>query len=109
MPADLPVFVTLKATIADFQAKMGVVHGELDRLEKHHPSSSAVMAKAGGLALAAIAGGAAAAGVVAVKMAGDFQESMTSLVTGAGESEKNIKKVANGILAMAPKVGETTS
>jgi TP901 family phage tail tape measure protein len=109
MAGELPVFVTLKATIADFQAKMGIARGELDKLEKKHTSTSQVLAKTGGLAMAAIAGGAAAVGVASVKMAGDFQESMTSLVTGAGESQANIKKVSDGILAMAPKVGESTS
>ncbi|MBF6588929.1 MAG: phage tail tape measure protein [Ktedonobacterales bacterium] len=55
--------------------------------------------------------GAAITGVsvVAVRMAGDFQESMTQLETGAGESASNISLVSNSILAMAPKLGETTS
>jgi TP901 family phage tail tape measure protein len=42
-------------------------------------------------------------------MAADFQESMTSLVTGAGESQAAIGKVSKGILSMAPVVGESTS
>jgi TP901 family phage tail tape measure protein len=65
----------------------------------------------------AFALGAAAAGVVAlvgigiasVKMAGDFQSSMTSLVTGAGESASSLKMVSDGILAMAGPVGTTTA
>lgn len=47
-------------------------------------------------------------GVASVKMAGDFQSSITALETGAGESAANIKMVSDGILDMAPKVGETT-
>lgn len=47
-------------------------------------------------------------GVASVKMAGDFQSAVTTLETGAGESAKNIKMVSDGILAMAPAVGETT-
>jgi TP901 family phage tail tape measure protein len=59
---------------------------------------------------AAVAGTAAIVGigVASVKMAGDFQSEMTSLVTGAGESESNLKLVSDGILNMAPAVGTTT-
>src|SRR4029077_601780 len=39
------------------------------------------------------------------KMAGDFQQSMTQLVTGAGESQANIALVSKGILDMASQVG----
>src|ERR1700726_561494 len=56
-----------------------------------------------------VADAAVAAGVASVKMAGDFQSSMTALETGAGESANNIKMVSDGILAMAPAVGETTN
>ncbi len=51
--------------------------------------------------------GIAIAGVSA-KLAGDFQAGLTSLVTGAGEAQKNIQMVGDGILALAPKVGQTT-
>ncbi len=47
-------------------------------------------------------------GVVSVKMAATFQESMTQLVTGAGESEKNIKMVSAGILQLAVSTGTST-
>lgn len=62
---------------------------------------------AGGIALAA---GVALVGLGAksVKMAGDFQESMTQLVTGAGESASNIKLVSDGILNMAVQTGTST-
>jgi TP901 family phage tail tape measure protein len=58
-------------------------------------------AKMGGII--ALAGVAVAA--VTVKMATDFQESTTRLVTGAGESEKSIGMVRTGILDMAKSVG----
>lgn len=48
---------------------------------------------------------AVAAAVASVKMAGDFQAASTQLVTGAGESVKNLAKVKDGLLAMAPAVG----
>lgn len=59
---------------------------------------------------AAVMGAAALVGigVASVKMAGDFQSEMTSLVTGAGESESNLRMVSSGILNMAPAVGTTT-
>jgi len=62
-----------------------------------------------GLAFAAVGIGVAVAGAASVKSAADFQTGMTSLVTGAGEAQSNIKMVSDGILNMAPAVGETTS
>jgi TP901 family phage tail tape measure protein len=56
-------------------------------------------------------GVAAAAGalVASVDMAAKFQEGLTSLVTGAGESEKNLKLVGDGIKSIAVTTGTTTS
>ncbi len=64
----------------------------------------------GGLALGAVAIGAAIAGIgiASIKMAGDFQQGMTSLVTGAGESEKNIGLISAGVLKMAVSTGTST-
>ena len=47
----------------------------------------------------------AVATIASVKLAADFQVATTQLVTGAGESEKNIRKISDGLLAMAPAVG----
>jgi TP901 family phage tail tape measure protein len=55
-----------------------------------------------GLGIAAVGVGIAA---VSIKMATDFQSSMTTLVTGAGESEGAIKMVGAGLLTMAGQVG----
>src|SRR5438270_588074 len=62
------------------------------------------------LAGAAVVGGTALIGLGAhaVKMAGNFQESMTQLVTGAGESEQNLGMVTQGILDMSVQVGQST-
>src|SRR6266704_2013261 len=62
------------------------------------------------LAGAAIAAGIAvvALGIKSIKMAGDFQSGMTSLVTGAGELEKNLGVVSKGILKMAVDTGTST-
>src|SRR5579862_8954641 len=47
-------------------------------------------------------------GAATVKMAGDFSASMTQLVTGAGESQSNLKLVSVGILQMAGTTGTST-
>ncbi len=44
-------------------------------------------------------------GAQAVKMAGDFQESLTKLYTTAGETKSNLKMVGDGILTMSGQVG----
>jgi TP901 family phage tail tape measure protein len=56
----------------------------------------------------AAAGMAVGIGTQAVKAAGDFQQQITALSTGAGESQKNLKMVSDGILAMAVPTGTTT-
>lgn len=48
-------------------------------------------------------------GVKAVQMAGNFQEGLTRLVTGAGESQKNLQLVSNGILDIATQTGTSTA
>jgi TP901 family phage tail tape measure protein len=45
--------------------------------------------------------GGAAVGAVSVKMAMDWQQSMTQLVTGAGESQKGLAAVSNSLLNMS--------
>lgn len=60
------------------------------------------------VAFTAVAGAAIAGGVAATKMAGSFQQGMTTLVTGAGESQKNIKMVSDGILNLATQTGTST-
>jgi TP901 family phage tail tape measure protein len=64
--------------------------------------------KALAISLGVISLVAGVVGIVSAKMAGDFQSSMTLLVTGAGELQSNLKLVSDGILAMAPAVGEST-
>ena len=58
---------------------------------------------------AAMIGGAAVAGVAAVDMAAKFQDGLDLLVTGAGESAKNLKLVGNGIKSIAVTTGTTTT
>ena len=61
-------------------------------------TAGAAMAKGFGLA-------AAAAGVISVKMAADFQTATNQLVTSAGETEANLGLVRKGLLEMAGQVG----
>src|SRR6266702_2409551 len=58
--------------------------------------------------MAAIGVGAIAAGVAAVKMAGDYQSATTTLVTGAGESVKNLGLVRQGLLDISVATGTST-
>lgn len=51
---------------------------------------------------------AAAAGDKMVTMAAGFQQGITRLQTGAGETQANLKIVSDGILKMAGDVGEST-
>jgi TP901 family phage tail tape measure protein len=56
-------------------------------------------------ALLALGAAAIGAGYESVKMAGDFQQSITKLQTSANESAANLQMVSNGILSMAGQVG----
>lgn len=59
----------------------------------------------------AIAGASIAAigfGAQSVKMAGDFQQSMSTLVTSAGESQSNLKMVSDGVLQISTQTGTST-
>jgi TP901 family phage tail tape measure protein len=73
-------------------------------------SEAAASDGAAGLALG-LGIAAAALALVAAKsasMAGNFQQEMTSLVTGAGEAESNLGMVSQGILKLAVDTGTST-
>jgi TP901 family phage tail tape measure protein len=74
--------------------KFAAFGGNVDKAKQH-------LALFGKMAAVALAGAA----VASVKLAADFQETSTQLVTGAGESIKNLDMVKKGILALAPAVG----
>src|SRR5215469_3077661 len=73
-------------------------------------SLGTMLAKANPIALGAIVTGAAIAGIgiASMKMAGDFQSGLTTLVTGAGEAQKNLRMVHDGILNMSVATGTST-
>jgi TP901 family phage tail tape measure protein len=75
-------------------------------------ASDSAGALLGKLALGGVAIAGAALigiGVMATKMAADFRQSMTLLVTSAGESASNLKMVSAGILSMAVDTGTSTA
>jgi len=50
----------------------------------------------------------AGVGIASVKMAGDFQSGLTTLITGAGELQSNLGIVHDGILQIAEDTGTST-
>lgn len=82
-----------------------VARDKASKTLKGFSDNASSMAKSAGRIGAAISAVVAGAAVGALKLASDFQESSTQLVTGAGESEKNLAKVKQGMLDMAPAVG----
>jgi len=60
----------------------------------------------GGIAI--IGAGLVGVGAESVKMAGDFQKSMMTLVTSAGESASNLKMVSDGVLQLSTVTGVST-
>jgi TP901 family phage tail tape measure protein len=101
-----PIVVALRATIGDFKAKMGEAAAETKSFGDKSKSNFDAVGQVGKVALAGIAGGALAIGGESLKMGISFQEATTRLTTGAGESEANLEMVRQGILKMAPAVGQ---
>lgn len=60
------------------------------------------------LGIGALAAAGVGIGVAATKMAGDFQAGMVSIVTGAGESQSNLKLISDGVLQLAKDTGTST-
>jgi TP901 family phage tail tape measure protein len=84
------------------------LHGLDERAKEGESGLATNLAKVGAaaaLAGVAIAGAAVAVGVESVKAAANFQELTTTLVTGAGESAKNIDMVREGVLKLATETG----
>jgi TP901 family phage tail tape measure protein len=101
---------------SDVHAKFGEAMKASDQLAKKTSGDSAAtgsafdkLGRVGQVAFGAIIGSMGAVVGESVHMAADFQEKMTLLVTGAGESKDQVKGVADGILNMAPKVQTSTS
>jgi TP901 family phage tail tape measure protein len=101
-----PVIAVLTANVAGFEAGMTKARASMEETAGAGDAQMSGLAKTGGAALAGIAAGAVAISVVSLKMAGDFQESMTRLVVGAGESQGAIGGLSQQVLALSGKVAQ---
>lgn len=104
-----PVFLEFLGSSAGVKTAVRGVETELATVDAAGAGS---FKKTGMLGKAAILGLGIAAGEVVKKtvgMAGDFQQQMTRVETGAGEAHDHIKTVGDGVLAMAGQVGQATS
>jgi len=115
MPMLPPIVGELRVRSADVHTKFKEAMDASDQLAKKTAGDSAAtggafdkLGRTGALAFGAIEGGMGALIGKSAAMAGDFQEKMTLLVTGAGESKDQINTVSQGILDMAPKVATST-
>jgi hypothetical protein len=81
------------------------VGGSAARAGGQVESASNSMSSAAGKMAVGIGLAGATFAAVSVKMAADFQQSVTKLATTAGESTKNLKMVGDGMLNMAGQVG----
>lgn len=102
-----PVIVELIADAKKFNAGTTQAVGGLKKLEDAGASTSARLGHVGQKVASGIIAGGVALAAVSVKMATDFEGSMTRLVTGAGEAQTNIKMIHDGILEMGGQVGKT--
>jgi TP901 family phage tail tape measure protein len=100
--ADL--FVILRAETAPFMAGMKGASEEGESFVAKMGGVGGMMTKLGAATTTA---GIAVAGV-SIKMAGDFQASMLKLTTTAGESEKNLGMVSEGVKKLAVDTGTST-
>jgi TP901 family phage tail tape measure protein len=81
------------------------VGGSATKAGRDVEAASGSMSKAMAATAAGVGLAGAAFAAVSVKMAADFQQSVTKLATTAGESTKNLKMVGDGMLTMAGQVG----
>ena len=104
-----PVFVEFIGKSAGIKTAMADVKTELAATPVEGEKAFGRFGRISKAAVMGIGIAAAAAAAGAVKMAADFQTQMTRVRTGAGETAGNMKKVSDGILAMAGEVGQSTS
>lgn len=113
MPAEVPsLLLTLRANAKDVYTATAGASAAVDKMEKDSGKSLtsaqkgwAQFGQVNKAVAVGVIGSAVAIGISGVKMAAGFQEATTQLVTGAGESTKNIDMIRKGLLAMAPAVG----
>jgi len=101
----IPVFVEFMAGTAGLDAGLGAMMAKMAGVKAESEASMAGVAKVGVALSAAVAAGTVVVAVEAVKMAGEFQASVTKLGTTAGEAQGDLKMVGDGMLEMAGQVG----
>jgi len=89
-----------------FSQSVSNIGTKLDEAETKGKKFESVMSDVGKITLGIGAAGLAAAAYEALKLGASFQQSMTQIETGAGESSKNMKLITNGVLSMAGSVGQ---
>jgi TP901 family phage tail tape measure protein len=89
--------VEFTSNVTDFVGSLSEAEGALGKV-----------GLAGGLVGAAVATGLIVAGGAVTRMAADFQSGLTTLATGAGESEANLRMVGEGMLNIATATGTST-
>ncbi|MHB8490606.1 MAG: phage tail tape measure protein [Solirubrobacteraceae bacterium] len=99
-----PLVAEVLASNTGFLAKMAETKAAAEEATGKMSAGFASLKSIGKTALLGVAGIAGTVGLAALKMGGDFQASMTQLVTGAGESHANLKMVQEGILKMSAQV-----
>ncbi|SFF11379.1 phage tail tape measure protein, TP901 family, core region [Actinacidiphila alni] len=103
-----PVFIEFLGRTTGVKGAIRGVEAELAGVDA---SGAGAFQRTGIMGKAALLGLGVAAGEVAkhtVEMAGDFQQQMTRVRTGAGEAAGNMKLVSDGVLSMAGRVGQST-
>ena len=100
-----PLVVELLAKTDEFHRKMDMAQSKLGAFSAEGMS----MGELAGAGFMAVGAAAAAAIGISTKMAADYQQKLTELVTGAGESKANLQLVADGLQQMSVQVGTSSS
>jgi TP901 family phage tail tape measure protein len=95
-------FVKIAPDASGFESSLlGGLSGPLSKAEGMFGG----LGKVAGAAILGIGVPVVAIGAASVAMAAKFQTATTQLITGAGESTKNIDMIRQGLLNMAPAIG----
>jgi TP901 family phage tail tape measure protein len=103
----------MPVTAAELIARVSTVgvdaaEAQLMRMSGTTDKAGAAFANLGALAAGAAVVGIVALGVKSVEMAGNFQQSVNRLRTGAGDTQDSFKTLASGILGVSMATGQMT-
>jgi phage-related protein len=91
------VFVELRATISEFQAKMAEARGEMTKTQSHGEGAFKQLESVGKLALLGVSAAAVSVGVASIHMADEFEASHARLVTAITNTGKSFDQFATPI------------